>query len=375
MVVFFHARLLLFPQWKSVLAEQSQLLENGYLWVDLFFILSGLVLAHVYRQEFSTSSMSFLRFLWLRLTRIYPLFLLTLAVLVGWESFKWANQIGYFGGPLFNSWGMAGIPAFAGPFNQADALWQNVFLAQVLAGKGLTWNVAAWSLSVEWFSYLAFPLLLIVVKGSYRAELAALIALGAIYAIASSKGNLDVTEGWLAIARGVSGFTLGIALQCLILRYRAPNWLNRDFVLALAFVLPLVLLHFQQSALLTTAVVLSFSLLIFTAAVQQPRKSVVFLALENRWSRHLGDLSFSLYLWHAVILLVGVEVLNLWLPSQLDQWYAQQNISLSLFGIAVALIFMLVISAASYYGFERPLQAKLRQWGAKSPATLAMAKS
>lgn len=53
MVVLFHARLLLFPQWMESIAGHTQLIENGYLWVDLFFILSGLVLAHVYGEAFA----------------------------------------------------------------------------------------------------------------------------------------------------------------------------------------------------------------------------------------------------------------------------------------------------------------------------------
>ena len=75
MVVLFHARLLLFPQWMESIAGHTQLIENGYLWVDLFFILSGLVLAHVYGEAFARSpcTISYGRFLWLRLTRVYPL--------------------------------------------------------------------------------------------------------------------------------------------------------------------------------------------------------------------------------------------------------------------------------------------------------------
>lgn len=370
MVVFFHARLLLFPQWKTVLAGYTQFFENGYLWVDLFFILSGLVMAHVYQHDFAASLISWRRFLWLRLTRIYPLFILTLLVLLGWESYKWANQIGYFGGPLFNGWGMAGIPAFEGPFNQAGALWQNILLVQVFSGKGLSWNVSAWSLSVEWFSYLVFPLMLVLVKGRYRAGLAIVLCLGVIYAIASSKGNLDATEGGLSVARGLAGFTLGLALQRLI--GLAPKSFSNDGLLAAVCLLPLVLLHFQLTPFLTLAVVSSFVLLVFVAAVQQPRQGL-FGVLENRFSNWLGDLSYSLYLWHAVILLVGVEVLHRWLPVALDQWYAQQNIGLSLLGVAAVVLFMLLVSAASYYQFERPLQSWLRKRVARKSSVIAMA--
>lgn len=374
MVFFFHARLLVFPQWKAPLAEYTQFFENGYLWVDLFFILSGLVLAHVYGHLFASSAITFRRFIWLRLTRIYPLFLLTLAVLLAWESYKWVHQIGYFGGPLFNAWGMAGIPAFVGPFNQGDAVWQNIFLVQVLAGKGLTWNVAAWSLSVEWFSYLAFPLLLLLVSARYRAEFFAVVALAALYAICRIKGNLDVTEGWMSILRGTAGFTLGLALQRMIQSPRCTQWFNNDWALGLAFIAPLVLISFPQTAELTLALIVSFIVLIAVAAVQVPRKSWVFRSLENRCSQIIGDLSFSIYLWHAVVLLVGVEVLHLLAPVGLEQWYAQQSLGMSLLGVLAVSLLVLLLSALSYYLFERPIQAKLRRFFFSPPLKLALAK-
>ncbi len=101
MVVLFHARLLLFPQWMESIAGHTQLIENGYLWVDLFFILSGLVLAHVYGETFARTprTIGYGRFLWLRLTRVYPLYLVTLLLLVGWELYKAHHGIGFYAGP------------------------------------------------------------------------------------------------------------------------------------------------------------------------------------------------------------------------------------------------------------------------------------
>jgi len=36
-----------------VLPQQSLLIEKGYLMVDLFFIMSGFIICHVYQQKFS----------------------------------------------------------------------------------------------------------------------------------------------------------------------------------------------------------------------------------------------------------------------------------------------------------------------------------
>src|SRR6185437_5078025 len=57
--------------------------RTGYLGVDIFFILSGFVLSHVYfcKEEFFTRS-GYRRFLLTRLARIYPLHLATLIFLL-----------------------------------------------------------------------------------------------------------------------------------------------------------------------------------------------------------------------------------------------------------------------------------------------------
>lgn len=115
-VSYFHARLVLFPQWKAGIAESTQFLEVGFIWVDLFFILSGYVMMHVYRESFQ-SEVTFAKwrgFMWLRFSRIYPLFLTTLLVLVLWESYKYLNAMYFYGGPLLGSWGMNGAPALKG---------------------------------------------------------------------------------------------------------------------------------------------------------------------------------------------------------------------------------------------------------------------
>src|ERR1700744_4959496 len=54
------------------------IIEKGYLGVDIFFILSGFILMHVYadRKEFNYNE-----FVRARLARIYPLHMLSLVVL------------------------------------------------------------------------------------------------------------------------------------------------------------------------------------------------------------------------------------------------------------------------------------------------------
>lgn len=365
MVVLFHARLLLFPQWKEPIAEVTQLIENGYLWVDLFFILSGLVLAHVYGEACCgpRRTIGYGRFLWLRLTRVYPLYFVTLLLLVGWELYKAQHQIGFFAGPLFKMWEWEGMPPFGSPFTPAEALPSAFLLLQVVTDHGLTWNFAAWSLSVEWISYLLFPLLIpLAVTRSRWSHLAPLLALMVLAYIVHRQGTLDVTSGVLAVGRGVSEFVLGLWLLPRVKASLRLPMMRRDLPLLLAFALPWILLQFTMTAPLTLLLIGAYVLLIWIAAAQGERQSPLLRLLDNRFTNWLGDLSYSIYLWHALVLLTGCELLHYLAPELTDWWYAQTNPWLGGLATLVMLTLLVGISWLSYTGFERPIQRRLRRW-------------
>ena len=216
MVVLFHARLLLFPQWMEPIASHTQLIENGYLWVDLFFILSGVVLAHVYGEAFSLyrpRTIGYGRFLWLRADPRLPPLPGDPAAAGRLGALQGAARGGLLCRPLVQDVGVGRDAPLRLPFTPADALPSAFLLLQVVTDHGLTWNFAAWSLSVEWISYLLFPLLIpLAVTRSRWSHLAPLLALTVLAFIVHSRGTLDVTSGALAVGRGVSEFVLGLWL-------------------------------------------------------------------------------------------------------------------------------------------------------------------
>ena len=59
-------------------AGPSNLVAKGYLGVELFFVLSGFILYHVYLQAAGEKRFSYRGFLWARVARVYPLHLFTL---------------------------------------------------------------------------------------------------------------------------------------------------------------------------------------------------------------------------------------------------------------------------------------------------------
>jgi peptidoglycan/LPS O-acetylase OafA/YrhL len=121
----------------------GQLIGQGYLAVDLFFELSGFIIALNYADRFRTLRVGALvAFLGNRLARIYPLHIFILLLFL-------INPLAI---ALFSTDKVVGesynIPYFL----------LSLFLAQNWGfTSSVAWNVPAWSISTEWLAYLVFP--------------------------------------------------------------------------------------------------------------------------------------------------------------------------------------------------------------------------
>jgi peptidoglycan/LPS O-acetylase OafA/YrhL len=111
----------------------------GYLGVDLFFVLSGFVIAYNYSGTPEWTPKTYAAFLWRRLARIYPVHLAGLAL---------------FG--VFVLYAPAG--ATVGPHTLAGLLRSITLTHAWSIPVTGTWNVPSWSVSLEWAAYLVFPI-------------------------------------------------------------------------------------------------------------------------------------------------------------------------------------------------------------------------
>lgn len=171
---------------------------RGYLGVDGFFILSGLVLAHRHPRP-ALDRRTLARFWWRRLVRLYPTALAMLLLL-----------------------GAAYLLARAGGIHPQQALRADgrEFLLQLLLLNGLgfsrgwTWNYPSWSISTEWVGYLLFPWLALGVgrltpRGAALGAALSGLALLAV-ALASPSGLNLSYQG--ALPRYLPEFFSGICL-------------------------------------------------------------------------------------------------------------------------------------------------------------------
>ena len=135
------------------------LLRKGYLAVDVFFILSGFILSHVYWADGVSGRLDYWNFLSKRLARIYPMHITTMALM----------------GLLVGIGAVTGLPVDATA--HADAVAANLLLIHAWGTTtGLSWNAVSWSISAEWFAYLLFPVMLAVAL-RFRARPLALVGL------------------------------------------------------------------------------------------------------------------------------------------------------------------------------------------------------
>lgn len=188
--------------------SHTSLLKRSYLFVDLFFILSGFILCYVSRRvdirpSFAESYASFIR---ARVARLYPLhlfclmylFLFQLTVSLAYNIFQRASPL------TLGSGDIGGLIA--------QALLLNAYLPiQPM------WNVPTWSISAEASAYLLFPFAFAMLSNNRRAAIVALSVLPLVFYAAILAGipdgsrSLDITVGmgWI---RCLAGFFTGMVL-------------------------------------------------------------------------------------------------------------------------------------------------------------------
>ena len=149
LTVIFHVDLMLGNGGDMLLKfSDSMFINRLYLMVDLFFVLSGFVMLHVYGQWFSQSvnRVDFKRFTIARFARVYPLHLAMLLITA----------------TIFGVSGLVGIPenTIIQTENSLYSFVTNLLLLQSMnLHTWFSWDHASWSISTEWWMYMLFPFL------------------------------------------------------------------------------------------------------------------------------------------------------------------------------------------------------------------------
>lgn len=314
LVVFYHL-----PIWHPALNIGP--LQNGHLMVDVFFVLSGFVICTAFGGTLHSAS-DVLRFQLLRLLRLYPVHAVLLLAFVMVEVIKWLAQT------------YAGISSpNTEPFgkNSPQALLQHLLLVQAI-GPGshpLTFNTPAWSISVEFWTYLAFALLTLL-SGPWRRAAFAAMAGGSVLLLLLGLG----AGGWNDLLRCFAGFFVGAWLVGLT--QRPPVAVGAAAVGGLVLMLVLA-----DASMASRVMTMALSAVTVLSLIQRHWLSSAF---ECAPLRVLGALSFSLYMGHTLVI---------WIANQIGRFVLRgpelvvHGVSTPQLSLPVAVLGWLLVVAAS----------------------------
>lgn len=260
---------------------------GAYLAVDLFFLMSGVVIAHAYRARFD-AGLGPGAFLRARVARLYPLFALGALLSV-------TGVVAGLVAGLPSRWTWTGLLA---------ALPNLLFLPSPVAGRSpqlYPLDFPAWSLLYELFVNGAFAAGWRWLRGRRLALLLALAA-AAVVAVGLRAGRLDggiyYRDAPTGLARVTFSFFLGVAMQRLAERDGAGRgWLPGVRVpvpVILAVATGLLCLPVPQTARAgydVLCVLLLFPAVVWAAIHAEPRRGAAACAA-------LGLISYPLYTLH-----------------------------------------------------------------------------
>jgi len=245
---------------------------NGGYAVSSFFILSGFVMWYSY----SNREWTFTGFMGNRVARLFPIYLLGIAIVL----LRWNNLLSQF---------EVGVP---------EALRRLALSLTMLQAWGTNWpasqmfNGPGWTLSVEMFFYVTFPLLFWIHGKSQKLfwTCCALITLlTPLVRIAGVDANLPIC------LRHWGYFTLGVLL--------CHAWKN-NFIFNIGIWPTAILLFFgYQAARVIDGGIISmiFPVLIIgslaTADISEKKSSL----FSNRWIILGGEISYAIYILHVPI--------------------------------------------------------------------------
>jgi peptidoglycan/LPS O-acetylase OafA/YrhL len=316
--------------------------HEGHIGVTFFYVLSGFILTHNYRQKFIISAITKKSFWISRFSRIYPLHFITLilALPITLNGFRRETTYWFFkvvlNGTLIQSW-----------FPFQDIYW--------------SFNAPSWSISTELFFYFMFPFLVLYFQNlKYFTFLFFTLFLALLYFISiSSTSTIEDIVNINPFVR-LLDFGLGILLYRLYSTNRFSNFFStfkRATFIEFSVILVIVLFfryhtHIPIGYRYSVYYWIPICLLLFTFSFQN---GLVSRLLSFNFMIKLGEISFSFYLIHMIV----ARYFKLFLE---DVYMFKNDLVLTLTIFTISLI----LSYFSHYYFEKSAMKSIRKFALTS---------
>lgn len=293
------------------------------LFVDLFFAISGFVIAHVYQGKVGTLS-EYGMFLQRRVGRLMPLHWLTLvASIIVWSGFVALGKAGNH------------QPSFEARCIAETAVLLNSMFS---CGNGISFSSVSWSIGAEMVMYLMFPLFAWAVVRS-KLRFLAITSLALVAMIIVDLVQNPVDRSWVDVwppLRALPSFMIGVCLFYFRDKVRIP---------APGRVLLLSLTMLTISMVTHTHHLISLGLVYVVAIAAIAADQATAPALVKRFAP-LGQLTYSIYMWHSLVILIVMNAIA-------DKLF-QASSGLMVVFCAISWVIIFAISYFSYVVIETP---------------------
>ena len=267
------------------------LFKNGYLGVDIFFVISGFVITKSLHEEFKNGGeINFLNFYKKRFKRIFPVLLFILTIVFIFYKFYGPPDISLKKDYLYS---ILGLSNFFYLIKDVD-YFNNIFDNPV----GHTW-----SLGIEEQFYIIYPLMLFILIKNFKDNKISIIFYLIIFLSLIIINFININDNTLFYFPFLRFWEFFLGCVIPFLRIKKNNQLSLIFFILIFFIVFLNIFGentTNSNLYILKNILITFFVSFFLIFYNKPKNFLILF--ENRFFIFLGNLSYSIYLWHLPII-------------------------------------------------------------------------
>ena len=277
-------------------------IQQGHMAVYLFFSLSGFVISLNYFKKIN-SFKSLIIFQKKRFFRLYPVHFFVIILVLLIQCLKYI---------LIELGLPAGTEAFSGnpDMEESGRSWYSlknfilhIFLLQAITDYGywLSWNGAAWTISVEFYTYFVFGIIVLFsLRKSYIFITLIILYIlfnQNIFDFINTNFNLKLHRVFQAC---LTYFFTG---SLMFFIYEKIKYRFNDIIFFSLLLISIFLKTYMPTYILFSIIILLVALL--------KNDSISYLVLNNKTLVYMGTISYSFYMIHQVVIYVFIQILKI----------------------------------------------------------------
>lgn len=319
----------------SVILFHLGYLSNGYLGVDIFFVISAYLITGIVYNEVEENKFSVLKFYERRIRRIIPLVLFT-------------TLIAFVLGLIFmlpDDLENLSQSVFASNFSTNNILMKITSADYWAVKNDYKPLMHTWSLGIEEQFYLLYPVIFFFLKGNKKKLILPLLIILTILSLMAFFKSTNISSKFYFLQYRF--FELSIGGICAIYFSKKNLFINTSksqyilyFLLSvLVFLLFFNSINSNDIKVLTTTILTAGVLVL--GGLHFENNSLYRILISNKVFTGIGKISFSLYMWHQIVF-------------AFSRYFLVEEITLN-YAIALSII-VIVLSMITYFAVENPFR-------------------